>query len=114
MLRILLIVTVLFMPLHAKADFLADSTISLMFGSDSIKFAVDNAPTDSTCTYYNRHFTFDATTEPGKNMLLIILAAQTAGKKVAIWYTPSKAPGSNQFNGCNESTMATLTAVGFI
>jgi hypothetical protein len=113
MLRIFIIVTVLFVPIYANAAFLADSRITLMYGSGNIMFGVNNAPTDSTCTYYNRHFTFDATTESGKNMLLIILAAQTARKKVTIWYTPSKAPGSNQLNGCNESTMATLTAVGF-
>jgi hypothetical protein len=113
MLRVFVIFTVLFLPIHANAAFLSGSTISLMFGSGNIKFSVDNAPADSTCTYYNRHFTFDATTDSGKNMLLIILAAQTAGKKVTIWYSPSQAPGSNQHNGCTESTMATLTAVGF-
>jgi hypothetical protein len=113
MFRIFVILSILAVPIQANAAFLSGSKISMMFGSGNIKFGVDNAPTESTCTYYNRHFTFDATTEPGKNMLLIILAAQTAGKKVTLWYTPSKAPGSNQQNGCTESTMATLTAVGF-
>ncbi|MGD8908499.1 MAG: hypothetical protein PVI92_04060 [Chromatiales bacterium] len=113
MFRIFLIIIALFLPIHVNAAFLSGSTISLMFGSDNIKFAVNNAPTGSTCTYYNRHFTFDATTDSGKNMLLIILAAHMSGKKVALWYKPSSAPGSNQNSGCNESSMAILTAVGF-
>ena len=78
----------------------------------SIKFGVNNADTTNTCSIYGRHFQFDATTEGGKNMLSILLAASMAGKKINVWYTASSAPGTNNTNGCNDSSIAVLTQIG--
>ena len=111
MLKILMLMALLFVSANTSADFLSGSTISKLYGAGTISFGVDNAPSASTCNYYNRHFKFDATTESGKNMLSIILAAYMSGKKISIWYTASSAPGTDHDNGC-ANRMATMTLIG--
>lgn len=93
--------------------YLGGKTPLYIYGSKGIGFGIakNNLPKD-LCSYWGRQFTFDATTESGKNMLSILLAAKMANKKIDIWYRASKAPGTNQTNGCNGSSMAVLTMIG--
>lgn len=67
---------------------------------------------NGTCSYYIDHFRFNGATAAGKNMLATLIAAKIAGTSVTVWYTPSTLPGSNQSNGCNDSTLAVPTAIG--
>lgn len=97
----------------AVADYVGGSTISKLYGAKNMRFGVDNASTQNTCDYWGRQFIFDATSESGKNMFTIIIAANMAGKKVDIWFTPSLSPDTDQDSGCNGSTMAVVTSVGF-
>jgi hypothetical protein len=65
-----------------------------------------------TCSYYIDQFRFNGTTPGGKNMLATLAAAKIAGLSVTVWYTDSTVPGTNQTNGCTDSTMAVPTAIG--
>jgi hypothetical protein len=65
----------------------------------------------NVCSSYNRHFQFSVTTNQGKLMLSMIIGAKLAGKKIAVWYTPSSVPGTNESTGCGDGTMAVLTQV---
>lgn len=95
----------------ASAGYLDDKIPKNIFGSGTIKFGIDGAPSDS-CDYHGRYFKFDATTAAGKNILSILLAAKMAGKGVNIWYTPSSTPGTNVTNGCSVNSLATVTEIG--
>lgn len=102
---------ILLIPATSFAGYVGNVLPSNMFGAKTIKFGVNNPPSD-TCNYYNRHFAFDATTDEGKNILSILLAVMMSGRVVDVWYTASTAPGSNQNSGCKESTMAVVTSIG--
>jgi len=101
----------LLLPAAAYAGYVADQVPNLIYGSTTIKFGVDNQPSD-TCAHFLRQFYFDATTESGKNMLSIMLAAKMANKKIDIWYTPSTTPGTNETNGCTPNTLAVVLQIG--
>ncbi len=64
-----------------------------------------------TCSWYGHQFVFDGTTESGKNMLSLLLAAKLANKSVALTYIPSSAPGTDESSGCGEKTMARPTLI---
>ena len=65
------------------------------------------------CSFRGSHFTFDATTESGKIMLPILIAAKMNNKKIDIWYTIKKSmAGKDHTNGCSHSTMAVLRRIG--
>jgi hypothetical protein len=96
----------------ASAAYTGNQSVKKIFGSGSINFGVSAAPED-TCNYYGRHFTFDATTEAGKNMLSILLAAHLSKKEVDVWYTPSSVPSKTNEDGCTSSNMAVMFHVGF-
>ncbi len=64
-------------------------------------------PTD-VCSLYGESFRFDHTTSHGKSLLATLLTAKVSGKLVDLWYSPSSAPGKNETNGCNDSTISTL------
>ncbi len=108
----ILVVLIGIMSSQCYAGYLGSSSPSKLFGASNIKFSVDNEDTSNTCNYYGRSFAFDATTDAGKNMLSILLAATMSGKKIDIWFVDSKAPGTNHTNGCNGSTMAIVTSIG--
>jgi hypothetical protein len=72
----------------------------------------DSNPT-GTCSEYNRQFKFSLKNNQGKAMYSIFIGAKLSGKKIDIWYTPSTAPGTDQTNGCNDTTMAIATQAGF-
>jgi len=82
--------------------------IKMMFGSDIIMFGTSTPPAD-TCSHHGRHFKFDATTESGKNLLSILLAAKLANKKIDIWYKESTAPGKV---GCNSNEVSEVINIG--
>ena len=109
----ILIASLLFLSTANATSYLGGKTPLYIFGSKAIYFGIakENLPKD-LCSYWGRNFTFDATTEVGKNMLSILLAAKMANKKIDIWYRASKAPGTNQANGCNHHSMAVLTMIG--
>lgn len=92
--------------------YIDDRVVSDLFGSNSINFGVNNAPTDTTCSYFGRQFIFDATTDEGRNMLSILLAAKLSGTKVHVWYHVSTLPGTTNSNGCHPSNMANAYAIG--
>ena len=77
-----------------------------------VKVAIDNPPTDLTCSWYDRHFKFDATTDAGKNMLSTLIAAQLAEKPIAIWFSDSPTPGTDETNGCTVHNMAIANIIG--
>jgi hypothetical protein len=109
---IIVIASLLFIS-TANAGYLGGKTPLYIYGSKGVAFGIakQNLPKD-LCSYWGRQFTFDATTESGKNMLSILLAAKMANKKIDIWYRASKAPGTSHTNGCKHSTMAVLTMIG--
>ncbi|WP_347331330.1 hypothetical protein [Marinimicrobium locisalis] len=95
----------------ASANYLGNREPRSIFGAGVIKFGVDNPP-DDTCDYHNRTFKFDGTTERGKNILSILLAAKMAGKNVNIWYSPSSKPGTSASTGCTINDMAIINEIG--
>ena len=109
---IIVIASLLFIS-TANAGYLGGKTPLYIYGGKGVAFGIakQNLPKD-LCSYWGRQFTFDATTESGKNMLSILLAAKMANKKIDIWYRASKAPGTNHTNGCNGNSMAVLTMIG--
>jgi len=96
----------------SNAGWAGNLEVKKMFGNSKIFFGVNTPPSD-TCDYHGRDFIFDATTEGGKNMLSMLIAAYMADKKVDVWYTSSSLPGTTDKNGCNRNTMAVMTQVGF-
>ena len=82
--------------------------IDKMYGSGYIHISVDNAPSN-TCDYYSWDFRFDATTDEGKNMFSMLLAAQMSDRPIEVWYTASSAAeGATESNGCSKGTMAVI------
>lgn len=96
----------------ANAAYIGNVESKKMFGSTAILFGVANPPTD-TCDYFGRHFYFDATTDSGKNMLSMLLAAEMANRKINVWYVESTAPQTTEKNGCVQSSMAKVESIGF-
>lgn len=74
-------------------------------------FVGTNTQPGSTCSNWGEYFRFDHLSPHGKSLLAILLTAKVAGKTVEIWYTASSAPGTNQTNGCYDTTISTLTGV---
>lgn len=95
------------------ASYLGGSVPRKIYGSRVIKFGVDNADAATTCSYFGRVYMFDATTDNGKNMLSILMAAHLSGKKVDVWYSDSESPGTTHENGCSTSNMAVVSEIGF-
>lgn len=109
--KVILIFTLILFPVTSIAAYTANQVPSRMFGAGTVKFGVSTPPSD-TCNYHGRHLKFDASTEAGKNMLSIFLAAKMSGKSINIWYTPSGSPGTTKDNGCSVSEMATVNEIG--
>ncbi|GAA6168931.1 hypothetical protein [Sessilibacter corallicola] len=103
----------LLMSISSSAAFIANTSTKNMYVNSFVYFGIDNAPED-TCNYFGRHFRFDATTEAGKNMFSVLLAAEMADRKIAIWYTESSVAGTNETNGCHQGNMALVSQIGFI
>ncbi|WP_155761643.1 hypothetical protein [Alteromonas mediterranea] len=108
-----LLLTLSLSSFFCKADYAGNLKVKKLFGNGSILFGVSTPP-PNTCDYFGRHFKFDATTDGGKNLLSILLAAHLSDKNVDVWYLPSKLPGSSEDNGCNpHDTLAVVTQIGF-
>ena len=95
----------------ANAEYLGNQIPSKIFGSSTIKFGINTPPND-VCSYFTRHFIFDATTDKGKNMLAILLAAKMGNRSINIWYSPSTTPGKDHNSGCTLDTLATVHEIG--
>lgn len=54
-----------------------------MYVNSFVYFGVDQEP-GGACNYFGRHFRFDKTTEAGKSMLSVFLAAGMGDRKVSI------------------------------
>ena len=109
--RVVFTIICLFLSCTVNSAFLSNQEPLKIYGASTIRFGVDN-PSVDLCSYFQRHFTFDATTEGGKNMLSILLSAKMANRKVSLWYTSSTAPNTIETNGCTISAMAILTSIG--
>lgn len=96
------------------ANFTSGQTPKMIYGADTIRFGVDNPPAGKVCDSYGRHFQFDATTEGGKNILSMLLAAEMADRKIDIWYIESSTPDTTHANGCVTNTMAKLLFIGLV
>lgn len=107
---IALLISLLCIPI-ANANYLGGKVPIYIYGNSNISFGIKNPPLNYVCSYYSRNFTFDATTEAGKNMLSILLAAKMANKKIDIWYQPSSKPGTTHKNGCG-GAIAVVWAIG--
>lgn len=69
--------------------------------------------TKDLCSFHGSHFTFDATTKSGQNMLYVLINAKTTNKKIDIWYTIKKSmAGKDETNDCSHSTLAVLRSIG--
>jgi hypothetical protein len=110
--KIIIFITSLLFISTANASWLGDKTPKWIFANKIVYFGIDNPSTQKLCKYYSRNFKFNATTEAGKNMLSILLAAKMANKKIDIWYSPSKKPGTNHKNGCTPEMMAVVSNIG--
>ena len=98
-------------PMVANAAYIGNQTPAKLFGAASMHFGISSPPAD-TCDYFGRHFTFDATTAGGKNMLSILVAATMAKKNIDIWYEVSTTPGTTEKNGCTYNTLAKINLIG--
>ena len=76
-----------------------------------VEFGTNNQPVE-TCNSYSFFFTFDPSTSKGQSMLSILLAAKMSKFPLEVWYETSTAPGTNQGDGCNASTMAKAYSIG--
>ena len=96
------------------ANFTSGQTPKMIYGADTIRFGVDNPPAGKVCDSYGRHFQFNATTEGGKNILSMLLAAEMSGRKIDVWYTESSTPDTDEQSGCWTGTMATVISIGLV
>lgn len=102
-----------FISIPAYADYVGGVTPKKIYGNGLIRFGMDTPPAN-TCEYFGRHFEFDATTEGGKVLMSMLLAAHLSKQKLDIWYTPSSAPGDTHDENCvPNQTMAVITQLGF-
>lgn len=76
-----------------------------------VSFGVSNMPTD-TCDFFGFHFTFDTKTDAGKSKLSLLLSAKMSDKSIQIWYDPSTTPGTDNTNGCTNTSVATVVHIG--
>ncbi|TRY33411.1 hypothetical protein [Aliiglaciecola sp. M165] len=110
----LLVLSLTLLSFSTFANYVGQVTPQKIYGAETIRFGVDEPPAGKVCDYFGRHYQFNATTEAGKNMLSILLAAEMSNRKVDIWFTASAAPDTNHENGCVPTTMAILTAIGLV
>lgn len=96
----------------ASAAYKGRVSVNKVYVGQYISFAVNSPPAD-TCSLYGRQFKFSGTTESGKNLLAMLLAAEMAGKDVDLWYGASDKPGSDQTTGCDSGNMAVIYSIGF-
>lgn len=64
-----------------------------------------------TCTNHGEQFRLDTTTPLGRQIMAVLLAAQTTNRTVTVWYTNSTAPGTTESTGCTSTAIAQLTGV---
>ena len=112
-LTIIIIVITLFISNIASAAYVSQMEIGRVHTKSNgyVYFHVTNPPTD-TCEWYSEDFRFDVTTAAGQAMLSNLLASKASGAQVDIWYNPSSTPGTNQSNGCLETTVAVVYGIG--
>ena len=64
-----------------------------------------------TCTSHGEQFRVDTTTPLGRQIIAVLLAAQTTNRTVTVWYTNSTAPGTTESTGCTAAASAQITGV---
>ena len=91
------------------ADYATGQRIEKIYSSATgeVRIRTESQPSN-TCSYYGWYFTFDSTTDGGKSLLSLILAAKATDSTLEIWYTTSLAPGTDETNGCYNN-LAVLT-----
>ncbi|MEM7763890.1 MAG: hypothetical protein AAF290_07385 [Pseudomonadota bacterium] len=65
-----------------------------------------------TCSSWNYEFRLPNTSTQYEDILATVIAAHISKVDTTVWYTDSTAPGTTQTNGCTESSMAVITALG--
>ena len=73
-----------------------------------VRFSVQPA---GTCDNWSEYVRFDASTAQGAQLLSGLLVAYSSDRQLDIWYEPSSTPGTDETNGCSQTTMATLTKI---
>jgi len=94
---------------NATAAYPTGLTIARVRVHQGAAYFGTTAQPGNTCSLWGEYFKFDSTTSDGKNYLATLLTAKAAGKLASVWYVNSTAPGTNQSNGCNESSVSILT-----
>lgn len=112
MLRCLILLLFFVTPWSVSALYFVTSVKRVYTTEYGITYVGFSAQPPGTCSYWGEYMKFDTTTDAGKNMLSVVIAAKVSKHSVNIWYAESSAPGSTNTDGCNTTTMATLTGVG--
>jgi hypothetical protein len=102
---------------NASQEFLGNATVGFVMSPDggaTWEFGVTLVPPypTKTCSWWGVQFRFDGTTTQGKNLYAMLLTAKTTGKPIHIWYEDSTTPGTDQTNGCTESTVSVADSIG--
>lgn len=79
---------------------------------DTVTFGTAQQP-HNTCSFFGYYFQFNASTSSGERMFSVISQAKAMGKKLEVWYDPSTAPGTYQYNGCQGGAIAIVRGVAF-
>jgi hypothetical protein len=103
-------------PTFAATEYAQPGTVLRIttVGSSNGKviFGVSQVPAH-TCNLYNTlQFILDTSTPDGKAMYAVLLLAKVTGKPIDVLYEDSTAPGTNDTNGCNVSTLSVVDSVG--
>jgi hypothetical protein len=110
-LRLAVLVAVSIASSNAAADFASGLTIARVRLHEGVVYFGTTVQPGNTCNVYGEYFRFDPNTTNGKNFLATLLTAKTAGKLASVWYVNSTAPGTNQNNGCDASSIAILNGI---
>jgi len=98
----------------ANAGYVENVNVKSLYGSKFVSFGYDGPDLSDTCSFWNRRWRFDTTTDEGKTMLKILLTAVASNRKVILWYHTSAAQGTNHTNGCLPETLAVVYGIGIM
>jgi len=112
--KILTVFVFFFISMDVLADYSGGHTLTRIRVHVTEVYFDTTSTVPNTCNSWGEVLRFDHTTDLGTKMLTVLLTAKASGKKVAFWYIATTAPGKDHHSGCNEETMATLTAVAIL
>lgn len=109
---LLVILFIVALPATANAEYSQGYIKRFYTEASGMTYVGFVAQPSNTCDNWSQHMKFDSTTDGGKNMLSVLIAAKLSERRLDLWYSASDAPGTNNTNGCTQSVMAVLTGVG--